>query len=906
MKGEFGVRSRIPPWREEAPLWMWVLRDLKGGSGAGRNAVDCGRSSSGSLLRRFARSKAVPSLVPRCGTALQILVLPLAAAELHVSPDGNDANPGTAAKPFATLHHAQEVSRVAAGKESVSILIHGGTHELASPLVFEPRDSGTAEHPVTWIGDVHSDEFVVSGGRGLDLDWQPFRDGIFRAKVPADVAPIDQLFIGDERRWLARWPNFKAGTHGVDAGYGKGLSPVAGEPASKVDPPLQDYAAFRFDPKQFSPREWRKPREAVLHVFQSKGWGNMQWRLAGVDREEALLKLGEGGWQIGTLWEDKRANIVSPNSKFYVENVFEELDAPGEWYFDSASRTLFYHPVEGEEMDSVGVVACGVKELIVVKGTAEKPVRHLHFKGLSFSHTSRTILDPYETRLRGDWAIARRAAVRFEGAEDCSVSNCRFIGLGGNGVLLSNYNRRVTVSDSLFTDLGDSAVLAVGSNEAVREYRVHRTFHVPLDQLTDLAPGPKTPDYPGECRIHNNLMHDLGVFGKQVAGVYLSAAQDIHVSHNTICRIPRAGICINEGCWGGHLIEFNDLFLTVLETSDHGPINAWGRDRFWQSPHRVGQDCDMSLSRKYARLDNHKTTVIRNNRLRHEEGFSWGIDLDDGASNYLVENNLCIGCSVKLREGYFREVRNNIFVGGNPPNKHCCFEGSDDVFTNNIYLNTRDAWALNRGPSTSVLPVEIDRNVYFCTAAGEPRFGYRGPLPEGLKPKGRGLAFDEWKSLGADRHSVIADPGFVDLEGGDFGLKPDSPALELGFKEFPLDRFGTGNPVLSVMVESLRPTGDGAAGLASVYLWMDASIRNDGKGIRVLRVPATSSAHRAGFREGDLLTHMNGTLVGSVEGLIGIISGAAYKKTEFRVTRGKQTETVLADGPGGVPSKESP
>jgi len=159
-----------------------------------------------------------------------------------------------------------------------------------------------------------------------------------------------------------------------------------------------------------------------------------------------------------------------------------------------------------------GALACGVKELIVVKGSAEKPVRHLNFKGLTFSYTA-------------------------------------------------------------------------------------RTFHVPLDQLTDLAPGPKTPDYPGDCRIHNNLMHDLGVFGKQVAGVYLSAAQEIHVSHNTICRIPRAGICINEGCWGGHLIEFNDLFLTVLETSDHGPINAWGRDRFWQSPHRTGQECDMSLSR---------------------------------------------------------------------------------------------------------------------------------------------------------------------------------------------------------------------------------------------------------------------------------------------------------------------
>ena len=78
---------------------------------------------------------------------LQIRVagFPLAAGELHVSPGGDDANPGTAAKPLATLERAQAVVRQMAGKETVSVLIHGGTYEIASPLVFGPGDSGTAE-----------------------------------------------------------------------------------------------------------------------------------------------------------------------------------------------------------------------------------------------------------------------------------------------------------------------------------------------------------------------------------------------------------------------------------------------------------------------------------------------------------------------------------------------------------------------------------------------------------------------------------------------------------------------------------------------------------------------------------------------------------------------------------------
>lgn len=837
---------------------------------------------------------------------LQILVagFPLAAGELHVSPGGDDANPGTAAKPLATLERAQAVVRQMAGKETVSVLIHGGTYEIASPLVFGPGDSGTAEHPVTWAA-AGGAKVILSGGRNLKLEWRPHRDGILKAAVPDDGAAIDQLFVNGSRRWLARWPDFKAGTHGVDAGYSKGLAPVAGVPFSKVDPPLQDYAAFRFDKDQFTPRTWKNPEQAVLHVFQAMGWGNMQWRLTAIDRDQQLLQLGAGGWQIGTLWESRRANVVSPDSKFYVENVFEELDSPGEWFFDGESRTLFYHPAEGEDMGSAAVAACGAKELVVVKGSAENPVRHLHFKRLAFSHTARTLLDPYETRLRGDWAIVRRAALHFEGAENCSVSDCEFTGLGGNGVLLSNYNRKIEVRDSLFSDLGDSAVLVVGSDKAVREYRVHRNFHVPLDELTDTEPGPATPDYPGDCRIHNNLMTGLGVFGKQVAGVWLSACADIHVSHNTICRVPRAGICINDGCWGGHLIEFNDLFLTVLETSDHGPINAWGRDRFWQSPHRVGQACDMSLSRKYARLDNQRTTVIRNNRLRHEEGFSWGIDLDDGSSNYLIENNLCTGCSVKLREGYFREVRNNIFIGGNPPSKHACFEGSDDVYANNIYVNTRDAWALNRGPSTAALPIEIDRNVYFNTRGMEPLFGFQGLAAEGRRPKSRGLAITEWKALSADKSSVFANPRFVDREGGDFRLERDSPALELGFKPFPLDRFGTRGK-WSAMAAKLRAPELGDSGDVPPYEWMGATIRSGSGGVLLVRVPGDSAAHRAGFRENDTLIQMNGVPAADVEALTGIISGAPIGDTRFHVRRGAETEVILTPEPGGTPARISP
>jgi hypothetical protein len=78
-------------------------------------------------------------------------------------------------------------------------------------------------------------------------------------------------------------------------------------------------------------------------------------------------------------------------------------------------------------------------------------------------------------------------------------------------------------------------------------------------------------------------MFNLGYVEKQSAGVELSMCSDIVVSHNTIYDVPRAGINVSEGTWGGHVIEYNDIFNTVKETGDHGSFNSWGRDRYWQA-----------------------------------------------------------------------------------------------------------------------------------------------------------------------------------------------------------------------------------------------------------------------------------------------------------------------------------
>jgi hypothetical protein len=175
--------------------------------------------------------------------------------------------------------------------------------------------------------------------------------------------------------------------------------------------------------------------------------------------------------------------------------------------------------------------------------------------------------------------------------------------------------------------------------------------------------------------------------GKQTAGVFISMAEEITVSHNTVFRVPRAGICINDGTWGGHVIEFNDVFDTVRETGDHGPFNSWGRDRWWKTSYNEGGPLD-PCARSRATLDAWKTTHIRNNRFAHPAGgHSWGIGLDDGSSNYHIYDNLTLNMGVKLREGFFRRVENNVIVNGFG-GFHIWVPGSDDVVARNVIVDS--------------------------------------------------------------------------------------------------------------------------------------------------------------------------------------------------------------------------
>ena len=164
---------------------------------------------------------------------------------------------------------------------------------------------------------------------------------------------------------------------------------------------------------------------------------------------------------MGAKWDEDPPAIDS-ECRFFVENVFEELDVPGEWYVDMAAGILYFMPPQGMDLASATVEVPVLESVVRIVGTQQEPVSHVALEGFRIAHTGATFLNAYEVPSLSDWSIHRGGAVFLQGTRDCAVRNCWFDAVGGNAVFVNQYNRNVTVSGCKFTEAGDSAMAFVG------------------------------------------------------------------------------------------------------------------------------------------------------------------------------------------------------------------------------------------------------------------------------------------------------------------------------------------------------------------------------------------------------------------------------------------------------------
>ncbi len=794
------------------------------------------------------------------------------AVELHVSPSGNDNDIGSKDKPLRSFAAAQKAVRKLIAKsgdgrpEPHTVWVHKGTYYLPETVVFTAEDSGSSNALINYAA-VPGEKVVLSAGRQLNLDWCTYKNGIMLAAVPAGFV-TDQLFVNGQRQNMARYPNYDA----------------------KVMP-YHGYAEDCIDPERV--KRWTNPVGGFVHGLQKARWGGYSYIITGVnDKGEVQLKGGyqhnrcpltrygyfcncmldlKGGW--------KPEYLIALHKQYrFVENIFEELDAPGEWFLDSKAGMLYFYPPAGVDMSKAMVEVGGMDQAVVVRGTQQQPVRFLRFVNLEFRHTARTFMKTTEPVMRSDWRINREAALFLEGAEDIRIDGCVFRQLGGNAVFLSGFNRRITVTGCLMDDVGASCVAIIGRQDALRrDYAVGGITAANVDK----TPGPKSDNYPGDCLIEQCLMHDFGLYEKQVAGVTIDLAARITVRHCSIYNCPRAGINIGDGCWGGHVIENCDVFNTVMESNDHGAFNSWGRDRFWRL-----KDATPQQKFDWARLDVIEPIIIRNSRWRCDSG--WDIDLDDASTNYQIYNNVMLAGGLKFgMDGYLRTAYNNILIN-DVFHAHKWPQYSHSSFSNNIVTGS-DA-SVKVGGLAKGIDFNLVRDAETLTRL---------------------------QAQGSDTKSLAGDPKFMDPLRGDYRVSEDSPALKIGFKNFPMDQFGVTLPRLQALAAKPefppRLGSDKPKSQAVTLDWLGAKIKtlsgleeqsatgmDEQRGAYLVNVPKGSAAASVGLKGGDVILAVDGKPVKTADDLLTLLKASVEPLVKLSVWR--EQKDVLVE----LPSKVSP
>lgn len=665
--------------------------------------------------------------------------------DFYVATNGRDdwsgrlAAPNTAHTdgPFATLTRARDAVRslkVASGAaQPIRVLVRGGTYFLQEPVVFGPEDSGTPNAPITYAG-YPGEKPVLSGGLPIK-GWKPTlvgRKHLWVADVPSDV-PLSsrQLFVNDKRCVRPRLPK-------------EGLYRIAEVPDLTPDTPkTARQSRFRYFPGDIRKWENLTDVEVVALCF----WVESRMPIARVDEASRTVYLSEGS--VFRLSDDFS---ITP-APYYVENVFEALEQPGEFYYYRTRGKIYYIPRAGENMTTAeAIMPRRMQHLVQFKGQPEagRFVEYVHLSGLALSHTE-------ATRPPRDWpgdswrvsgSITAPGAIQFIGVRNCTVENSEIAHIGSYGIDLGAGCTRNRIIGNEMYDLGAGGI-KVGPRVALTNPLLHS----------------------GNNIITDNNIHDSGQLFYSAYGIHIGISNGDVVAHNRIHHQPYIGIVAGAGDDNAMrtVIEFNDIHHIGLGMlSDLGGIYTIGRSG---APLGI---------------------VIRNNVVHDIEsrGYGgWGIYFDDGTTGVKAENNIVYRCkSAGFHMHYGNEqnqheniVRNNIFALSREAEIQRSRDQSElqFIFEDNIvYWKTGTLFTGNWGHQG----YRFDHNVYWderFSAADPEKAIHFGPW-----------TLPAWRQRGQDLDSVVADPLVVNPEKGDFGLKANSPALKLGFSPIDVSTVG--------------------------------------------------------------------------------------------------------------------
>lgn len=628
----------------------------------------------------------------------------------------------------------------------------------ARDLIRQQRQAGTMKESVTVnlrAGTYYLPETLVfdsqdSGSAQAPVVYQAFGG---EAVVLSGGSPLSGWRQEAPGRWTVTLPDVAAGRWNFSQLYlddqrrPRAYLPKQGyyyieRTAAPTKPPAMDRFIYREG--DIRP-DWHNLTQVEILTFHL--WTMDRIPIAAVDAGKRLVTLA------GPTHSHLQAPL-SGDTWYRVENVKEALTEPGEWYLDRATGQLAYLAKPGEDLSRATVVAPRLTRLVDFRGDVQRGdfVDHITFRNITFAHSAWNVPAKGYGHPQADADLD--GAITGINARHCSLESCVVRHTGAYAVDFRDGCQADRVEGCELFDLGGGGV-KIGPTRL--GYEADRR------------------KWAGQCIVRNNLIVHGGRSHPASVGVWIGHAADNVIEHNEIDDFYYSALSIGWE-WGHrdsaahhNRIEYNRLSnLGQGVLSDMGGIYLLG--------HAPG-------------------TVVRGNVMhdinRARYG-GWGVYLDACSAQVLVENNLAYRTEdggLHQNYGHDNTIRNNIFVAAK--NRQLNFNSLKNgvaVFERNIVgaplgnrplANNDDAHDKN----------QYRRNLYWPAGAADQLL-----FPGKLK-------LDQWR--GREPDAVVADPLFVDAAHDDYRLKPQSPAIALGF--VPFDPSAAGRTTKARRTDRLPP-----------------------------------------------------------------------------------------------------
>lgn len=489
------------------------------------------------------------------------------ATEVFVSTTGSDSNPGSADKPVASLHRARDLVRVARGDnpgQAVTVWIGDGDYLQGKTLVLGPEDSGTKDAPVVWRAMENAQPRLLGARKLTAGDFRPVTDPATRARLApeaaghvlegdavalglknlgpypdvfTDTGGVLSLFTAEDRLPLSRFPNrgfmtirkihFNAG--GATDGNWEGVEwhILEDHPTGGVFEYRDDFA------KKHSTWAGLLNRGVWMKGYWRIPWQNEAIRVLSIDPGKQVITLSKpipGG--IGNKYTRPEGN---GRESYWVMNLLEEIDQPGEWALDFVDKKIYLWPSAPLEKTPV-FVADTTEPVILLDGASHVTLRGLLVTinggpGIVIRDGENNLVAGCTVRLVDEYGI------RVEGGKNHTVRSCELTRLGAGGVFLAG---------------------------------------------GDITTTPRTPA--GHLVTNNHIHHfselqrvytpgvNIGFTGGGNGGNHVCVG--MKVTHNLIHDTPHAGILLGSY---DNVIEFNEIFRFAMVSNDMGGIYCYDR-----------------------------------------------------------------------------------------------------------------------------------------------------------------------------------------------------------------------------------------------------------------------------------------------------------------------------------------